>query len=175
MSTLVFGTVLPWLLMGVGTWLGFQLVRQNGRLLLRLETIENQLAPRAAAKPREAGGLPIGMAAPDFELPDLSGVRHKLSEFREKNVLLIFFNPQCGYCTKIAPELAALRVDGGGERPVPVVVSTGDVRENRKLIERYGIRCLFLLQEEMEIASKFHAQGTPMGYRIDSAGASPAN
>ena len=169
MTALVFGTVLPWLLIGVGTWLGFQLVRQNGRLLLRLETIEKQLAPRAGAKPREAGGLPIGMAAPDFELPDLTGVRHKLSEFRDRNVLLIFFNPQCGYCTKMAPDLAALP-EGGGDRPVPVVVSTGDAQENRKLVEQYGIRCLVLLQEEMEIASKFHAQGTPMGYRIDKAG-----
>jgi hypothetical protein len=40
MTTIVFGTVLPWLLIGLGIWLGFQLVRQNGRLLLRLETIE---------------------------------------------------------------------------------------------------------------------------------------
>ena len=169
MTAIVFGTVLPWLLIGVGTWLGFQLVRQNGRLLLRLETIEKQLAPRAGAKPREAGGLPIGMAAPDFELPDLTGVRHRLSEFRDRNVLLIFFNPQCGYCTKMAPDLAALP-EGGGDRPVPVVVSTGDAQENRKLVEQYGIRCLVLLQEEMEIASKFRAQGTPMGYRIDKAG-----
>src|SRR5260370_41922343 len=86
MTALAFGTVLPWLLIGVGTWLGFQLVRQNGRLLLRLETIEKQLAPRAGAKAREAGGLPVGMAAPDFELPDLTGIRHKLSDFRDSNV-----------------------------------------------------------------------------------------
>ena len=61
-------------------------------------------------------GIAIGMAAPDFELPDLTGVRHKLSEYRNRNVLLIFFNPQCGYCTKMAPELAALP-EGGGDRP----------------------------------------------------------
>jgi peroxiredoxin len=169
MTALVFGTVLPWLLIGVGTWLGFQLVRQNGRLLLRLETVEKLLAPRAAVKPREASGLPIGMSAPDFELPDLTGVRFKLSDFRDRNVLLIFFNPQCGHCTKMAPDLAALP-EGGGDLPVPVVVSTGDAHENRKLVAQYGMRCLVLLQEEMEIASKYRAQGTPMGYRIDKAG-----
>src|SRR5205814_1365593 len=147
MIAIVFGTVLPWLLIGVGTWLGFELVRQNGRLLLRLESIEKRLAPRTVEKPREAGGLPIGIAAPDFELPDLTGVRHRLSEFRDRDVLLIFFNPRCGYCTKMAPDLAAL--PEGGDRPVPVVVSTGDAQENRKLIEQYGIRCLVLLQEEM--------------------------
>src|SRR4051794_11491663 len=169
MTLFVFGTVLPWLLIGVGTWLGFQLARQNGRLLLRLEAIEKRLAPRAGTEAREAGGLPIGVAAPDFELPDLTGVRHSLSVFRNRNVLLIFFNPQCGYCTKMAPDLAALP-EGGGDRPVPIVVSTGDAQENRKLVEQYGIRCLVLVQEEMEIASKFHAQGTPMGYRIGKAG-----
>ena len=67
------------------------------------------------------------MAAPDFELPDLTGVRHKLSDVRDRNVLLVFFNPQCGYCTKMAPDLAALP-EGGGDRPVPVVVSTGTPR-----------------------------------------------
>ena len=40
MMSLVFGTVLPWLLIAVGAWLGYQLVRQNGRILLRLEAIE---------------------------------------------------------------------------------------------------------------------------------------
>src|SRR5258708_2004212 len=102
MTALVLGTVLPWLLIGVATWLGFQLVRQNGRLLLRLETSEKQRAPGDVAKRGEGGGLRVGMAARDFELPDLTGTRHRLSEFRDRNVLLIFFNPQCGYCTKMA-------------------------------------------------------------------------
>ena len=55
MMTLVFGTVLPWLLIAVGTWLGYQLVRQNGRILLRLESIERQLGARPPAQRREAG------------------------------------------------------------------------------------------------------------------------
>jgi len=170
MMTIVFGTVLPWLLIAIGTWLAYQLVRQNGRILLRLEAIEKQIVPRTKAKEQEGGGLPLGTLAPDFELPDLTGERRKLSEFRQQNVLLVFFNPQCGYCTKMAADLAALSVDGGDQRAVPVVVTTGDAEENRKLVERYGIRCLVLLQEQMEVAVKYHAQGTPMGYRIDGAG-----
>ena len=170
MLTIVFGTVLPWLLIALGGWLGFQFVRQNGRILLRLEAIEKRLAPRAAAKPKEAQGLPVGTLAPDFELPDLTGTRHKLSDFRDKNLLLIFFNPNCGFCTKMAADLALLPAEGEAGHAVPLVVSTGDAEENRKLVEQYGIRCLVLLQKEMEVASKFQAQGTPMGYRIDGAG-----
>jgi peroxiredoxin len=169
MITIMFGTVLPWLLIAVGTWLAYQLVRQNGRILLRLEAIEKQIGPRAGANRREAGGLPLGAAAPDFELPDLTGVRRKLSEFRGQNVLLVFFNPQCGFCTKMAADLAALPTDADGQRAVPVVVTTGDAEQNRKLVEHYGIRCPVLLQEQMEIAAKYGAQGTPMGYRIDAS------
>src|SRR5436309_2767803 len=106
MMTLVFGTLLPWLLIAVGTWLGYQLVRQNGRILLRLETIERELGARSPAQPREPEGLPVGSLAPDFELPDLKGARRKLSEFRGRDVLLIFFNPKCGFCTTMADDLA---------------------------------------------------------------------
>jgi peroxiredoxin len=169
MTTILFGTVLPWLLIAIGTWLAHELVRQNGRILLRLEAIEKNIERRAETQ-QEAGGLAFGTIAPDFELPDLTGVRRKLSEFREQNVLLIFFNPQCGYCTKMAADLAALPSETGDQRPVPIVVTTGDAEENRKLVERYDIRCLVLVQEQMEVATQYRAQGTPMGYRVDGAG-----
>jgi peroxiredoxin len=174
MMTILFGTVLPWLLIAIGTWLVYQLARQNGRILLRLESIEKQIelraGPRTEPKRREAGRLAVGTAAPDFELPDLAGARHRLSEFRGKDVLLIFFNPKCGFCTKMAADLAALPVDGGSGGAVPVVVTTGDAEENRKLVKRYDIRCVVLLQEQMDVSSQYRAQGTPMGYRIDGEG-----
>jgi peroxiredoxin len=70
----------------------------------------------------------------------------------------------------MAADLAALPAEVGDEGAIPVVLTTGDAEENRKLVERYGIRCLVLLQKEMEVAAQFRAQGTPMGYRIDAAG-----
>src|SRR5262245_11069154 len=170
MMTLVFGTVLPWLLIAVGTWIGYQLVGQNGRILLRLESIERRLGSRPPAQPREAGGLIVGTVAPQFALPELTGERRKLSEFRGRDVLLIFFNPKCGFCTKMADDLAALPLEAGGGRAMPLVVTTGDPEENRQIVERHGIRCVVLLQKEMEVASQFRAHGTPMGYRIDAAG-----
>src|SRR5262245_33926703 len=114
MMTLVFGMLLPWLLIAVATWLEYQLIRQNGRILLRLEAIERQLGARAPAPRQEPAGLPVGAVAPDFELPDLAGARRKLSEFRGRDVLLIFFNPKCGFCTKMTTDLAALPIEGGG-------------------------------------------------------------
>jgi peroxiredoxin len=170
MTTLIVAAVFPWLLIAIGAWLGYQLVRQNGRIVLRLEAIERRLANRPAEDRRKPAGLPIGIPAPDFELPDLAGARRKLSQFRGQDVLLIFFSPKCGFCTKMAADLAALTVDGGGGRAIPIVVTNGDADENRRLIEQFGIRCVVLLQEQMEVAALYRAQGTPMGYRIDADG-----
>src|SRR5262245_49111093 len=128
------------------------------------------MAPRRSEKPQEPRGLTVGAVVPDFELPDLAGERHKLSEFRGKDLLLIFFNPKCGFCTKMADDLAALPIGGENGQAVPVVVTTGDREDNLQLVGRHGIRCPVLLQKEMEVASQYHAQGTPMGYRIDKEG-----
>ena len=38
-----FGLVLTWIAILAGGWLGWQLIRQNGRLLLRLEGLEERV------------------------------------------------------------------------------------------------------------------------------------
>jgi len=162
--------VLPWVLIAFGAWLGFQIVRQSGRILLRLEVIENRIADHASIDRGNPTGLPIGALAPGFELPDLDGVRHKLSQFRGKDVLLVFFSPKCGFCTKMAAELAALLRDGANGRPVPIIITNGDADENRKLVEQFGIRSVVLLQEQMQVAALYGAHGTPTGYRVDAEG-----
>ena len=170
MTALLIAAILPWLLIAVGAWLAYQLVRQNGRILLRLEAMEGRLGKHPAEERRKPVGLPVGTPAPDFDLPELAGGRRKLSDFRGKDVLLIFFGPNCGFCTQMAADLAALPLDGGGGRPVPVIVTSGDADENRKLVDDFGLQCAVLLQENMEVATKYRAQGTPMGYRIDADG-----
>ena len=50
MFTILFGVVLPWLLIVLGGWIGLLLVRQNGRILLRLESIEELLGQSLAGQ-----------------------------------------------------------------------------------------------------------------------------
>jgi peroxiredoxin len=184
-SLLVFGIALSWLIVVlfvvVGAWIGFQLIQQNGRLLGRLETLEHRIgelgvraapAPSGAVEPAPSrpAGLAPGSIAPEFELPDLSGGRKALSQFRGQRVLLMFFNPRFGFCTRMVPDLAALPVDGREGMPIPLVVTTGDAEENRKLFAEHGVNCPVLLQEQMEIASGYQCNGTPMGYLIDEQG-----
>lgn len=172
MITTLLTLVLPWLLVGVGYWLFYQLLRQNGRILLHLEAIEEQMAQRfAMPAPPAPQGLAVGSPAPDFELPDLFGRLVKLSHWRGRRVLLIFFNPQCGFCEQMAPRLAALNGDGSEGRPIPVVITTGDADENRRFLEQHGIRCPVLVQQTDEVMSTFQVSGTPMGYLVDEESA----
>jgi peroxiredoxin len=175
MALIIFGMGLPWLLLTVGCWLGYQLLCQSGRILQRLDLLQARLARLRAAldeetAPPPSSALPLGSPAPDFELPDLAGRRHSLAEFRGRKLLLIFFNPQCAFCTKMAPALAALKPEGGNGRAIPLVVSTGEAETNRRLVAEYGIRCPVLLQTEMEVASKYQTEGTPTGYLIIEEG-----
>jgi peroxiredoxin len=167
---LFFGTILPWVLVFLGLWLIYLLIRQYGQILLRLEALEKIVAqgmPAQAQQPQPS--LPIGSEAPPFELLDLSGVKQSLAQYRGRKVLLIFFNPGCGFCVQMAADLAKLPIDSKS-RPMPLVVSTGPADANRKLVEEHNIRCPVLLQGKMEVAERYLASGTPMGYLIDEAG-----
>ena len=50
MTVIIVGIVLPWLLIVFGGWLFTQFLRQNGRVLLRLEAIEDYLDRMADAQ-----------------------------------------------------------------------------------------------------------------------------
>jgi peroxiredoxin len=168
--------VLAWLIVAIGCWVGYQLVRQNGRILLQLESLEKQLAefklpaaPPAPAPPAMPAGLPVGMPAPAFELPDLSNQQHSLAEWRGRRLLLIFFNPGCGFCRQMAADIAALPLEDQ-DKPMPLLVSTGSAEDNRKLMQEHGIHAPVLLQKQMEVASQYRVNGTPIGYLVDAEG-----
>jgi peroxiredoxin len=173
MSLIVVGLVLSWLIIGLLGWLGYHLVRQYGRILLRLDALDArlaQLAPAPTPAPHAPPGLPVGSVAPAFELPDLQGGRMTLEHWRGQRVLLMFFNPGCGFCQQMAPDLAALPVDGHDGRPLPLVITTGDPEASRRLVTEHGLRGPVLLQQQMEVAAVYHVRGTPMGYVIDERG-----
>jgi peroxiredoxin len=175
----IVGIIFPWFIVGLGCWIGYHLIRQNGRILLHLEALEKQLAqlsptpvPRTVPRtaPSQPQGLPVGSVAPAFTLPDLAGEQKTLAHWRGQCLLLIFFNPNCGFCRQMAPDLATVPVAGTNGYPLPLVITTGEVEANRKLVAEYGLRCPVLRQEQREVAAQYQAHGTPMGYLIDEQG-----
>lgn len=186
-----------WVVIAFLVWMQFQIMRQSGAILARMEAMQAQQdqphdypssypahAVAASNGTGDAGyrqdagaaeetpyyGLNIGDTAPTFDLPDLSGKRHMLSEWRGKPLLIVFFSPRCGFCTEIAPDLAAMSPEGAGGRPIPIIVTNGTAKENEEWIKQYGIKCIVLLQKGMDVANKYNATGTPMGYLVDGEG-----
>src|SRR5215831_6386491 len=114
-KVLITGLALAWGVIVAGCWLGWQLLRQNGRLLLRLEELEKRLDTLEFGEDDQPTGLSLGSDAPAFELPDLTGERRSLAQYRGKPVLLVFFNPACGFCRELLPILRE-RGESRGQR-----------------------------------------------------------
>lgn len=179
---LVVGSLLGFIILALLSFLGWQLLRQNGRMLLRLDELEKRFDESEFGGAEQAAGLPLDTVAPEFELPDLAGRRHTLAEFSGQPRLLIFFNPACGFCRELAPKLAALNsksrkqkpesdsgpdiVAATGPVPLPLIISTGGAEANRKLFNEHKVTCPVLLQEGTEVATAYQANGTPSGYLI---------
>ncbi len=119
--------------------------------------------------------LDVGTAIEDFELPDLTGARVSLSDFRGKKVLLFYWSPACGFCETVAEELAPLQQQMTKHNIQPVLLAYGDAEANRKLADEQGLKWPILLLEKTP-AQKFIADtlfkycGTPSAYLLDAEG-----
>ena len=170
----ILSIVLTWLAVLVGGWLGWQLLRQNGRLLLRLEELEKRLDTLEFGEEDQLAGLSVGSDAPAFELPDLAGERKSLVQYRGQPLLLIFFNPACGYSRDVAQKLEEnadnRKQKAEMENPVVLIISTGGVEANRALFKEHKLDYPVLLQKGLEVAEAYQAKGTPSGCLVSAQG-----
>jgi peroxiredoxin len=163
----------------------FQVVQQQGRILLRLDGIEGrlrrpdqgdglQVAHHAGAHAADGVehadplGLPPGTLVAPFALPDLDGRAVRLEDFRGRRVLLAHWSPECGFCDLVAPELAALQHDR--RHTELVLVSWGDRDANRTLALEHGLDCPILLLDGAAPPEPFTDMGTPAAYLLDEDG-----
>ena len=88
-------------------WFLLHLLRQNGRLLGRVEALEARLdasgvapSPNGTTHDQPQAGLPLGSKVPEFALSGVHGETLTLDSLRSlgKPVMLIFTEPNCGPC-----------------------------------------------------------------------------
>ncbi len=123
--------------------------------------------PPLAAEPFPAFGLPLGSAAPTFELPGVDGRRHSLRSLQAggaRPLLLVFIDARCRACDRLLPALAEWR-----HRLPIAVIASGDHERIRAIVAEHGLSDV-LLQERREIAESYRVPGTPMAVLIGPEG-----
>lgn len=158
------------LLLGAGVqfWLLWQLWRQNGRLLLRIEALEVAKDSLRAPAPLAASvnGQPVlaEARAPGFELPLAGGARGSLQRLLAAGypVLLIFADSGCGPCQALLPEVAAWQQHTHDQLTIAVLGSGWGKKGARQVA---GLGNLFV-QEKHEVAARYGVQGTPAAVLI---------
>ena len=187
MSLVGIAFVLTWAFLAFGAWFVFNLLRQNGRTLLRVEQLEadiewlaaNAAQPEPAAAKPEAdrslaksrinrNGLPPGTIAPSFTLPRLDGGELSLSDYAGRPVLLVFSDPDCGPCNVVAPRLEEMARKSPGVNVV--MVSRGDAERNRSKVAEFGLTFPVVLQDQWKLSREYAKFATPIAYLIDAEG-----
>jgi peroxiredoxin len=165
---LVVGVILV-ALVAIEGWVLLQVLRQQGRLLLRMEALEARLASNGSAVPAAppvaetpaAPGLPVGSPASAFALSGLYGETLTLEALRArgKPVVLVFSDPGCGPCNALIPEMGRWQREYA-DKLTFVLISRGSVEDNRAKISEHSIMHV-LLQKDREIAETYQIVGTP--------------
>jgi peroxiredoxin len=122
----------------------------------------------------ERNGLKPGTVAPDFTLTDLNGRSISLQQYRGRRVILIFSDPHCGPCMQLAPYLTRMyrrRRSGGTEAATEIVViSRGDIEENRRKAEAHGFEFPVVIQDRWKLSRKYGIFSTPVAFLIGEEG-----
>jgi peroxiredoxin len=114
--------------------------------------------------------LPIGTMLPSFDYPDLRGQRVSLESLAGRKALLVNWSDTCGFCKRIAPELASMVPELRQHDVELVLMSLGEAKGNRKLAESSGLDCVYLLQDPASEFPPFSSMGTPVAYLVDEEG-----
>jgi peroxiredoxin len=162
------GVVVLALLLGEG-WVLFQVMSQQGRLLLRIEALEARLAEAGLAPSQAAAGtagLAVGAPAPGFALPTLIGETTTLQALLAlgKPIMLIFSDPGCGPCNVLLPEIGRWQREHA-TKVVVALISRGAVEANRPKVTENAMTHV-LLQKDREVAQAYQASGTPSAVLI---------
>jgi len=119
-----------------------------------------------AAQPAERTGPKVGEEAPEVRLADLGGKEVSLQNFKGKETSVLFWNPGCGFCQQMLPDLKEWEAGAPEEAPRGVVVSAGSEEANREM----GLASPVLLDQNFAAGRAFGTSGTPSGVLVDAEG-----
>jgi thiol-disulfide isomerase/thioredoxin len=100
------------------------------------------------------------------KLPDLEGNVVGLEDFQGEKTLVLFWNPGCGFCQQMLPDLKEWEENPPEGAPKLLVVSAGTEEANRE----QGLRSKVVVDQNFAVGQAFGASGTPSAVLVDAEG-----
>jgi peroxiredoxin len=119
-----------------------------------------------AAAPTVEAAQKVGEEAPEVKLPDIEGNTVELADFRGEQTLVLFWNPGCGFCQQMLPDLKQWEATSTEDAPNLLVVSAGSEEANKEM----GLASTVLLDQQFAVGGAFGASGTPSAVLVDAEG-----
>lgn len=120
--------------------------------------------------------LPLGTPAPDFSLPDYTGKRLSLSDFKDAPALLVMFIcNHCPYVQHVRPTIAKLTAEYKKSGLASVAINSNDFQrypaDSPAMMEQdvraAGYTFPYLVDESQSVAKAYRAACTPEFYLFD--------
>ncbi len=110
--------------------------------------------------------------APDFSLPSTTGDQVSLSDYRGKNVALVFLSAHCYHSLDTLPILAELKQEykDAGLEIVPVFINSGSAEDVASRAWELDIRYPLVVSEGKEISEAYQSRMVPSTFLIDEQG-----
>jgi peroxiredoxin len=111
-----------------------------------------------------------GRLAPDFTLTDLDGTPHKLSDYRGKDVILVFWATWCGPCKLEVPHLKELREHYAKDKLAILAISNEAAGLVKNFAAEQGLNYTVLLSPGNLAAPYSEVKFIPSSFFIDPQG-----
>lgn len=153
--------------LAIGVVILMRLPLQPAPILIETEEVDQFIEEQT-----EDNALPFrGYLAPDFELTDLEGDIHRLSDFRGKVVLLNFWATWCGPCRREMTTFQAQLEKSEGEGLAILAVNNDESEDLiRFFIDGLDLTFPILLDPGAKVQELYRVQRYPASFFVDPDG-----
>ena len=112
----------------------------------------------------------FGKPVADFSVRDITGAEHKLSDYRGKDVVVVFWATWCPACNTEIPHLIKLRDALGPDKLQIIAISNEPVELLQEFVESKRINYVVATMNSPLPAPLNRVQGIPASFFIDPEG-----
>jgi peroxiredoxin len=113
----------------------------------------------------------IGKAAPEIDLYDTQGKPHKLSSYKGKRVLLVFWATWCGPCRQEIPGLISLRKEFGEDQLAILAISFEPGSKVKSFLAQMPVNYVVIAAPQEQVEEPYRqVDGIPAAFYVDKNG-----